>query len=481
MHIQINPKKFAAGATIIALILGALVFYQKLFRAESDEKVSKSPIEKIFGLFSHGISKQGIALSSLGALEKVAKFLPIEQDTKKEIETMDALAKEVLKSDGQTRTYLVLLQNNMELRPGGGFLGQYAIVKIKNGEVVSTFVEDANLLDQRIPSGTTPPYPFEKMMDIKNWKFRDSNFSPDFPTNIEKAKYFYRQSGGNNDFDGVVAVNADVLSHILKLTGPINVPGYPGEYTSDNAVLKLESQVEKDFEAQGISVENRKLILKKLAAIIVERLAKIRNIPRLSEFVLEELRNKNVMLNFKNPELQQLVNDVHWSGAVAKEWDGDYLMIVDANMGALKSDYYVRRNVSYAVDLTTQKPVATLNITYDHKATQGDWRTSDYHTYLRIYTPRGTKLLERHMVSYPNVGEELEKTYLGFIAHVLIGRQTKAEIKYELPENIKDNYRLLIQKQSGVGDIPFHVSVKSSSGEQILDTTLKKDLKFELK
>lgn len=481
MHIQITPRKFAITATIMALFLGALVFYQKLSHPQSNERTGKSPIEKIVNFFSRGINKQGIALSSLGALEKVAKFLPIEQDTKKEIETMDALASEVLKTDNQTRTYLILLQNNMELRPGGGFLGQYAIVKIKNGEVVSTFVEDANLLDQRIPSGTTPPYPFEKMMDIKNWKFRDSNFSPDFPTNVEKAKYFYRQSGGDNNFDGVIAVNADVLSHILKLTGPITVPGYPGEYTSDNAVLKLESQVEKDFEAQGISIENRKLILKKLAGIIIERLAKIRNIPRLSEFVLEELRNKNVMLNFKNSELQRLINDVHWSGAVAKDWDGDYLMIVDANMGALKSDYYMSRNVSYAIDLTAQKPVVTLNITYTHKATQGDWRTSDYHTYLRIYTPPGAKLIERHMVSYPNIGEELGKTYLGFIAHVLIGRQTKAEIKYELPEKIKDNYRLLIQKQSGVGDIPFHVSVKSESGEQTLDTTLKKDLKFELK
>ena len=64
----------------------------------------------------------------------------------------------------------------MELRPTGGFLGQYAVVKLKDGEVTSLLVEDANLLDQRITANVPAPYPFKKMMEIKNWKFRDSNF-----------------------------------------------------------------------------------------------------------------------------------------------------------------------------------------------------------------------------------------------------------------------------------------------------------------
>ncbi len=79
----------------------------------------------------------------------------------------------------------------MELRPGGGFLGQYAVAEVKNGEVVSFFIEDANLLDQRITAKVSPPYPFTRMMSIKKWKFRDSNFSPEFFRLIaEKAKLF---------------------------------------------------------------------------------------------------------------------------------------------------------------------------------------------------------------------------------------------------------------------------------------------------
>jgi hypothetical protein len=83
------------------------------------------------------------------------------------------------------------------------------------------------------------------------------------------------------------------------------------------------------------------------------------------------------------------------------------------------------------------------------------------------------------MVSYPIIKDELGKTYFGFICHVLIARQTPAEITYELPEKVRENYRLLVQKQSGVGDIPIHIKVKTKDGEFTHDETLKKDLKLE--
>ncbi|HLC95043.1 MAG TPA: hypothetical protein VJH89_01020, partial [Patescibacteria group bacterium] len=105
----------------------------------------------------------GLAVNSLNIFQKVSKLLPIAPDTKKEIEVVNALVAAFTKQDNITHTFLILLQNSDELRPGGGFLGQYAIVKIKNSEVLSMFVEDANLLDQRLKAANikiTPPYPF---------------------------------------------------------------------------------------------------------------------------------------------------------------------------------------------------------------------------------------------------------------------------------------------------------------------------------
>lgn len=436
------------------------------------------------GLYFVKGNKKIIGIKSVSVLNSVSSFLPISSDEKKELEVVNSLVQSVTKNDNIERSYMVFLQNNMELRPGGGFLGQYAIVKIKNGGVTSSFVEDANLLDQRISSEIAPqaPYPFKRMLQLKKWKFRDSNFSPDFPTNVEKALYFYKLAGRSGSFDGFFAVNADVFDDILKLTGPISVPGYSGEYTSDNGALKLEEFVEKQYIMNPeLDTQNRKMILKKMAPIIIDKLFTLGNITKLAELAHNELKDKNIMINFKDLGLQAKVESMHWDGKVTSDWGGDFLMLVDANMGSMKTDYYIRRSINYDVDLTTEKPTATLTVTYKHTASYGDWRTSDYHTYLRVYTPYGSSFLERAMVGPPATTEEFNKTVFGVVVHTLIGGQTQGVIKYELPQNLdRDNYKLLIQKQSGVGDVPVHIHLKTKDGEFNQDQILQSDLKFGL-
>jgi hypothetical protein len=427
-------------------------------------------------------NKKTIALSSLSVLSKMSKFLPISQDEKKELEVVTTLVDSVMKKDNQERSYLVLLQNDSELRPGGGFLGQYAVIKIKNGDVVSTYVEDANLLDQRIQYKIPAPFPFKRMMQIKNWKFRDSNFSPDFPTNVAKAKYFFRLAGGNaNNFSGVIAVNSRVFDDLLTLTGPISVPGYSAQFDSTNASRKLEEIVEKAYIMDpALDTQNRKAILKKMAPIIMDKLLTLGNVTKIAELFHTELKDRNVMLNFTDENLQKAVSSVFWDGVVPQDWGGDYLMAVDANMGALKTDFYMKREMNYFVDFTQEKPTVTLNIKYKNTAPYGDWRTSDYHAYLRIYAPQGSQFVSNHMISHLTTGDEFNKTYFGMKVDVVMGTEVDGQIVYTLPDTIKaDNYKLLIQKQSGVGDVPVTIHIKTNAREDTQQQTLQNDLRFE--
>lgn len=427
-------------------------------------------------------NKTFLGIKSLNFANKISNFLPIPPDEKKELEVINKLVEEFTKKDDQEKTFMIFLQNNMELRPGGGFLGQYAVVKVKNGEVTSSFFEDANLLDQRITAKVSPPYPFKRMIQMKTWKFRDSNFSPDFPTNVEKAKYFYKLAGRNADaYDGFIAVNAEVFNDVLALTGPISVPGYNGEFKSPDGALKLEEVVEKAYIMNPeIDTQNRKAIMKQMTSVLIDKLFSLGNIPKIAELAHDEFKSKNIMVNFKNPELQSLAQSVHWTGEVTKDWSGDYLMINDANMGSLKTNYYIKHEINYDVDLTAQKPVVTLNVLFKNTATQGDWRTSDYHSYMRVYVPKGSNFLERTMVGYPTIGEDFNKTFFGVVVHTVMGKETNGMLKYELPEDIdRNNYRLLIQNQSGMGDVPVKVHVKTDQGEFDQEQVLNNDLKFE--
>jgi len=431
--------------------------------------------------------KQEFALGGLAGLVQVSKFLPIEPDTKKEIEVIGELVSHLTAQDGQTRTFLLLLQNNYELRPGGGFLGQYGVLKIQDGKIVSFFVEDANLLDQRITAKITPPWPLRRYMQIKNWKFRDSNFSPDFPENVEKAEYFYRLGNRATDFDGVIAINADVLNHVLEITGPISVSGY-GTYTSENAAMELEEDVEKAYLGDDVPAESkqhRKDVMKRLAAEIVNRAMNIQDLKKFADLGLTELHDKNIQLHFDDQELQSLVESVHWDGRVTTDWgtDKDYLFVVDANLGALKSDYHVKRSLDYVVDFTTGTPTATLTYTYDHTATHGDWRTSDYHTYTRVLAPLGSKYIEESRVKTGGVStwddENWKKTVFSYKVDALIGTTLPTGISYTLPPTVTaKNYELLIQKQSGIGTIPVTVTVKTADGEHMQTADLEKDIRF---
>ena len=446
-----------------------------------------------FFVFLYSTShKTEIAARTLNIFDKVSKLLPLEPDTKKEVSVANTLIQTLTAHDDKTYSFFILLQNNFELRPGGGFLGQYAVVKVKNGELVSTFVEDANLLDQRIKNAgiaVTPPWPLTRYMQIRKWMLRDSNFSPDFPTNAQKAEYFYRLGGGREKFDVVIAVDAVVFDHVLGLTGPISIPGYPGTYSSNGGALQLEEAVEKSYLGDDVSAsakEGRKTIMKKLAAEIMTRLATVDNIPKIASLVQEELRNKDIMLFFHDATLQSLVESVHWDGSVTKDWSSDSLMVVDANMGALKSDAYIKRALEYSVDFTTgRRPKATVVYTYTHTATHGDWRTSDYHTYTRVYAPSGSTYIENSRQKTGGVGTQedatFKKTVFGYKVDALIGQTLPTSISYELPETIQESsYRLLIQKQSGIGTIPVTVNLKTSEGEFSAHYDLKKDLILEI-
>jgi len=179
------------------------------------------------------------------------------------------------------------------------------------------------------------------------------------------------------------------------------------------------------------------------------------------------------MISFKEPSLQSLVESVNWAGRVNQEWSGDYLMFVDANLGALKTDYYVKRKIDYTVDFTGEKPFATAVYTYNNTAPFGDWRTSDYHTYVRAYVPKGSVYKERFMINAVASGEDLGRTFMGGYVDAEINQgDVTTTLKYELPDTIKaDDYKLMVQKQSGIGTLPIHIKIitKDKTIEQSTD------------
>lgn len=439
-------------------------------------------------------------------LKPFLKVAPVSQEKKGEMSVLLDIFDKIGGFD-EEKNLLILFQNDLELRPSGGFIGAFGVAKVKNGKIEDIQVFDTGNFDKSIPDSEIPslPYPEDLGAARLAGKMRDSNWSPDFEVNAEKAEYFYKLGGGKDNIDGVVAINTSVLNSILSIIGPVKINGYPGEYKDENAILQLEYQVEKGYAEQGIAKGERKNIMGELADILAE---KIHNLSISQQLALlnkleTHLNQKDIQLFFKDENLQSEIENIDWAGRV-KEASSDYLMIVDANLNALKSDYCIKRRADYAVDLSGNNPQAILKISYDHTCRAKDWMTSDYRDWLRVYVPAESYLEEANGQDgdvYPhtnnansgasnirqsdNIGvgvkysEELGKKVFGMLVNVPIGESKTIELKYQLPESVKENYNLFVQKQSGSGELPMDISVKKPNGSEVkVSEILRGDKEF---
>ncbi|MDR3559710.1 MAG: DUF4012 domain-containing protein [Candidatus Pacebacteria bacterium] len=413
-----------------------------------------------------------------GTIGAAIDYVPWLSD-KAEYKSIAYFGNYLLKSDNREKTFLILFQNNMELRPGGGYIGTFGILKIKNGKIIQLQTNDLSNFDGREPNTVTPPYPMEEALGIKSWKMRDSNWSPDFATNAKKAEYFYYLGQGQEKFDGVVAINTNVLASFLKVTGPVQLDGYPGTYDSENAILTLEYQVEKGYAQQGIAKGERKTVMNALADAIMKKVFTLNASQKidLAKIILGDLNQKDIQLYFADSQLEKSARAANWAGAVDQSWSKDYLMMVDANLNSFKSDYYIRRSFDYTVDLSGDTPKADLKITYVHTAKLADWMTRDYRSYLRIYVPQGSWLSGSQGLSDIQYGDELGKKYFGSIVQIPIGATRTFELSYNLPKNIStSDYNLLIQKESGVENVPGKITVIGKNGaKNVYNLTLTGD------
>ena len=427
--------------------------------------------------------KNGHFAGLIGVVRPLVKIAPIKKQQKKEVAAILEITEEISK-DPQEKTFLVLFQNNWELRPGGGFIGAFGIVKIKGQKVSFADVHDTNVFDSRVATGITPPYPMGKMLGIKHWELRDSNWSPDFPTNARKAEELYHLEGGQEQLDGVIAISTEVLNTFLEISGPISLPDYPGEYNSQNAIEKLEYQVEQGYREQGIEKGKRKYIMKDLTKAIIGKISSLswKERQRLLLALEKHLNQKDIVVFFHKTEWEQKMEALNWAGEV-KKTNGDYLMMVDANLGALKTDRQMKRSFQYQVDFSQERPRAILKIIYQNTAQAKDWLTADYNAYLRVYVPRGSWLTEAKNVGEKTFGEELDKKYFGFIINVPINTTKTIVLKYDLPPLRQDAaaYHLLIQKQSGTKGTTGKITVKSRAGKNIIEQEISLKQAVEIK
>lgn len=419
-----------------------------------------------------------LALLNLEKIHRLGVLLPVYSkinEFKYQLNEANALMEQIaqlpqllpaLSGYPETSRFLILLQNNHELRPSGGFIGLYGILETKNGKITHLSTSDSYHLDMPAVGAweKEPPAAIKKYMGVENWYLRDANWSPDWPTSAQQVTEIYkgekRAIGQNPEsFTGVIAINPDFVADLIKLVGPITVNDEV--YTAENFQELLQYNVEVAYREQDIASWDRKEIINDLVS---ELRGKLFALPAtrwqdVLKTINNNINNKNIQAYFFDPNLQTLVKNLGASGEV-RRGGGDYLMIVDANLAAFKSDAVMDKNVSYSLHREGSDVVVTVQLNYDHEGSF-DWRTTRYRSYTRIYAPLNSKLISINGLSKNNPDftvmndSGLNKTVIGFFWSIEPGATKEVVVKYILPKKIVtaidvgNYYDLYLQKQSG--------------------------------
>ncbi len=433
-----------------------------------------------------------LALLNINKIHKIGILWPVYnqigeykdqlQEADKLIEKLSPLVK-ILPTLGGYPTekhFLILLQNNDELRPTGGFIGVFGLANTKNGEIVSLKTDDSYHLDMPAVDKwhKEPPTPIKKYLGVENWYLRDANWVPDWPLAAQKINEIYTGESlaiGQSapDFSGIIAINPDFISDLLSLVGPINIKGE--EYNSQNFQELLQYNVEIAYKDRNISSWDRKEIINEL---LEELKARLFSLPsdkwiELINTTGDNIARKNIQIYFADKSLENLVKNLGASGEV-KKTDSDYLMVVDANLAAFKSDAVVKKKINYSVSERNGQTTANLTLNYRH---EGDfnWRTTRYRSYTRIYLPLGSRFinysgLDKDKSDWTAIDDPiLNKTIFGFFFTVEPGTEKEISIDYSLPEAIAGQmddgtYSLTVQKQSGRRTEELKVNINPEDG-----------------
>ena len=190
---------------------------------KADDQLSSIRPRRLFGLLSGPV---GDVQDKIGSVAGAARAGA----------TATRLLPTMLGEDGP-RTYLLVVQNNAEIRATGGLPGSLALLNVRDGKIeLGRQLSTANFSVEKTP--VLPISASERQLFGAGFgtDLRDLNITPDYPRAAQLFRAMVQRTQGVS-VDGVLAVDPVTLAAVMRATGPISFGNE--KLTPDNAVDTL--------------------------------------------------------------------------------------------------------------------------------------------------------------------------------------------------------------------------------------------------
>jgi hypothetical protein len=401
-----------------------------------------------------------------------------------------------LLGESEAKKYLILFQNDKELRPTGGFITAYAIFRVDKGVIHIERSDDIYPLDDSISSKPAAPDALRNYLKVSRLNLRDSNLSPDFIESMKTFNSLYSRASQRVDVDGIIALDTDVLVKTIKiLDDQVSAGGMTFTTKNDErcdcpqVIYELENDISRPVNY--IKTDRKGVIGELLNNIMSKALSSSPKIywGPLFQTLIAETNEKHILFYFYDEDAQSGIEALNAAGRI-KDFKGDYLHINETNFAGAKVNIFMKEEVdnSYKVnsDGTIEK---TVTIRYKNPYPASDCNlergglclNAEYKDWIRIYVPKGSELIDSEGSSVKiETYEELGKTVFEGLVRVRAQGSGTFTITYKLPFKWEGStLPVLIQKQPGQDGNPYKLIVNGRTRESFdlltdHETTIKK-------
>lgn len=374
------------------------------------------------------------------------------------------------------RTYAVLLQNNLELRPTGGFIQAVGFLVFDRGLLVDSQVVKTEFLDERITAVVSPPEELSRYLGGEEWHFRDSNWDPDFPSTAQRAAWFIREATGLQ-VDGVWALNYQFLQDSLEAVGPLSLSEYEEIITHTN----LQERVE--FHTHDEARNPDKSYAAAVLGSFLQQLPKMTP-EQAANFVTQietGLESKQVLMSVFDTEQEEVFSRLGWNGkiidpACPTQFSQENCLVnqifqVETNLSLNRVGLHITREISHRVDLSGERVAHTRLITLKNTARSASWPLGTYRAYVRFIVDNEAELTRLVFNGREVTADELSlyteggRKVIGLPIDVPNQAHATIELSYvtEAVPPGEVSFLLFDQKQSGLQSTPTVVSIFNPS------------------
>ncbi|MFA7243871.1 MAG: DUF4012 domain-containing protein [Patescibacteria group bacterium] len=422
-----------------------------------------------------------INLGQLGSFKNsIEKARAAISSAKKSIESSQKLVSTDLPwisaKDGQKRDFLIIFQNNAELRGGsGGSFGSFGVAHFENGKFNGIdFGTNIYKIDHAFEATTkiAPPDDLSWVVRDGTWALKDSGWAVDGPEAFEKIKWFYEAETGQK-IDGVFELDTSAFVDILRLIGPVDLPAYEKIIDANNFEMETEKEVHQDyFNKSGALEENepKKMLADMMPAVVDRLISKLSDkteIVNLFKTFSDSFSQKHMMFYAFDKDIEADLEKYNIAGKVLNTGN-DYLYVNNSNLNGFKSSSNILENLSLDSTIGSDGIVNnSLIINRIHNGSN-EWPDGYNINLLRVLLPANSKVTNFDPVvgnfeqnsnsGYKNgqpywASEEAGNPEMVFWINTKPKEESKATINYSFPINNFDQngliYSAVFQRQPG--------------------------------